>query len=99
MPPTVGALATLGSRLGRRMPRAGRGDPNGSYPPVFPGLVGYGGCGADLLDKQVERDLHDAFHRGLRRMWEATSGRQGDSGPAPGRATRTSTTRRRHERS
>jgi len=76
-----------------------RGDPNGSYPPVFPRLVSCGRCGAVLLDKQVEHDPHDAFHRGLRRMWEATSGRKGDGGPAPGRATRTSTTRRRHERS
>jgi hypothetical protein len=74
-------------------------DPNGSYAPVIGGLVSCGRCGAVLLDKRVERDLHDAFHRGLRRMWEATSGRQGDDTPAPRRATRTSATRRRHERS
>jgi hypothetical protein len=73
-------------------------DPIESYT-VIGGLVSCSRCGAVLLDKRVERDLHDAFHRGLRRLWEATSGRQGESSPAPPQATRASAARRRHERS
>lgn len=47
----------------------------GSYPPVLPGLVSCSRCGALLLDAAAARKFHDAFHAGLRRMWEATNAR------------------------
>jgi hypothetical protein len=59
-------------------------DPNGSYTPVMGGLVSCGRCGAVLLDKPAERDLHDAHHRALRQLWQQRADQPADQRPRGG---------------
>jgi len=58
-------------------------DPSESYT-VVGGLLSCGRCGALLLDKPAERDLHDTHHHALRRLWEQQTG-QGVNAPGGGR--------------
>ncbi len=55
-------------------------DLNGSYTPVIGGLVSCDRCGALLLDKEAERDQHDRFHDGLRKLWRQQRDQQGRPG-------------------
>jgi hypothetical protein len=58
-------------------------DPSDGYT-VIGGLLSCGRCGALLLDKPAERDLHDAHHRALRALWGQQAG-PGVNAPGGGR--------------